>query len=140
MATLARKNTYTNYAELLRLGGRPSAAIQADPGVWDCTRTDLELHELNHWTLEGMRVYSDLTRWKEFRNYQQVIRRSPEKFDKYNETLQQYRESENILTNVQLQLERQLKRQTKWDDWSKCYLYERRKRIQLEQIIAPVRQ
>ncbi len=116
------------------MGGRPSGPIQSDPGTWDPARTDEELHELNHWTLEGMRTYNDLTRWQEFRDFQQAVRRRPQQFQKYKNMLQELRESENVSANLQLQLEQQ----TKWDDWWEYYHYERQKQTRLEDILHPV--
>ncbi len=68
---------------------------------------------------------SELKRWTAFRNYQQHIRKDPEKFPAYRQYIRQYREENALESPVQLHL--QAEQQTKLDEWKEYQVIQHRK-------------
>jgi hypothetical protein len=128
-----KARTYGYYNRLLLLGGRPSAEIQPDPGVWDPSiGGDKELHVLHHWWQEGGRCYAELCRWEKFIEYQKSVRKDLETFLKYVDDVSWYQQRRGIEESLHPHLELQPDRQTKLNEWKEYYLYEHRKLGPLE--------
>ncbi len=64
---------------------------------------------------DEMSTIAERKRWKDFCNHQQRARRSTEQLHKYKKMLQRYQELDNVYPWADVQL--QLERETKWDDW-----------------------
>jgi len=134
-----RAEVYQQYDGLFRMGGRSSAPIQTDPGVWNPAVTDERLHISHHWVTEWRRTHSELERWKHFRRYQELKRRNTDEFDRYSLGILLYcQEQKDIQWN--LKLEREPERQTKLDEWKEYYIYEHEKLKWLERKLQRVHQ
>jgi hypothetical protein len=135
-------DVYRDYNALIEMGGRPSATINPDPdpGPCDPSKSDIdkEYHVSDHWTGEQNRAYKELDRWENFRKYQQRVRESPDKFNKYIEEVRIYQQGDRIEWTVKLQL--QPERQTKLDEWKEYYIYEHRKHRRLDKKLKRVQQ
>ena len=69
------------------MGGRPTGPVEGDPGDWDPATTDADLHILDHWTRELMRLNEELKSWKDFRAAQLKARSSAGSFSEYKRLL-----------------------------------------------------
>ncbi|MCJ1304426.1 hypothetical protein MMC08_007238 [Hypocenomyce scalaris] len=125
-----RAEAYEYYNKLTQAGGRPSRPIQSDPGPWDPSLGDEELHGTSHWEKELRRYMNELERWENFRKYQQAIRKNPEKFRGSIERACEYQSKRGI--DVHLDSQFQVEEQTMLDTWKEYYLYEHRKLGPLE--------
>jgi hypothetical protein len=122
------------------MGGRPSGPIQPDPGVCHLSRKgDKELHVLGHWRGERSRCCLESCRWEKFIEHQKLVRKDLERFLKYVEYLNWYRQRKKIKESLQPQLQRRLDQQTKLEEWKEYYLYELCKLGQLERYIKLTR-
>ncbi|MCJ1245719.1 hypothetical protein MMC30_002923 [Trapelia coarctata] len=115
---------YQAYDDLIELGGTPSAPINPDPGPCPPSKSevDKEYHISDHWGAEEVRVNDELERWKKFREYQQAVRRSLERFNKYTEEISSLVLEEGIKWAVNVQIHSE--QQTKLDEWKEYYLFE----------------
>ena len=121
------------------MGGRPSAPIKTDPGLWNPSVTDEELHVSHHWVTEWRRTHSELERWNHFRRYQEFTRRNTDEFDRYSLGVLLYcQEQKGIPSN--LKLERERERQTKLYEWKEYYIYEHEKLNGLERKVQRIQQ
>ena len=118
---------YQNHDKLKEMGGRPSASINPDPGVCPPSKSDIDkqYHTSDHWNREGLRVHGELTRWMRFREYQQDVRTSQERFKDYINGVYEYQQEAGIEWTITLQL--QPDQQTKLDEWMEYYIYESRR-------------
>ncbi|MCJ1249959.1 hypothetical protein MMC30_007185 [Trapelia coarctata] len=121
MAVKDRVEAYENYNCLIQMGGRPSAPIQEDPGIWDPSVMDEQMHVPWHWGEEANRCEQELQRWKTFRKYQQSKRRSAEVFTEYKATIHNYLVQKDIPWG--LTLESDIEGQSKVDEWKEYYLH-----------------
>ena len=48
------------------VGGLPSRPIETEPPLWDPSRDNAELHEINHWSTESRKFGYELELWKKF--------------------------------------------------------------------------
>ncbi|KAF2241936.1 hypothetical protein BU26DRAFT_162013 [Trematosphaeria pertusa] len=118
------------YKGLKGMGGRPSREINPDPGPCPPPKSDVdkEYHVRDHWGREHGRLRDEIARWVDFRWHQFKKREDSKIFNKYKEAVHGYQQNKGIDWDVELQLDRQ----TKLDEWREYYLYEHRKRGALE--------
>ncbi|RYN56248.1 hypothetical protein AA0117_g13255 [Alternaria alternata] len=125
-----RRMADEKYKELKDMGGRPSRAINPDPGPCPAYKSDVNkrYHVSDHWSREAGKFERELNRWLDFRWRQFKVRENSKVFNKYKEAIHAYQEKKEIGWVVELQLDRQ----TKSDEWKEYYIYEYRKRRALE--------
>ena len=112
-----------NHYDKSRSSPRP---IRYDPGPWDpASGKWKKFYVQDHWAEEAHVFEPELKRWTAFRNYQQHIRKDPEKFPAYRQYIRQYREENALESPVQLHL--QAEQQTKLDEWKEYQVIQHRK-------------
>ena len=118
--------------KLMEMGGRPTAPINPDPGPCNPSKSDIDKkhHTLDHLATEQHRAFKELTRWENFCSARQKPRRSQEAFTKYMERVRKLQQDMAVGWSVQLELE--LKNQTKLDEWREYYIYEYSKKHGIE--------
>ncbi|KAL5436036.1 hypothetical protein PMIN06_010957 [Paraphaeosphaeria minitans] len=121
---------YRDHEKLRSVGGRPSRAINPDPGPCPASRSDIDkrYHVSDHWHGEAVQIEDELTRWLDFRWRQFKVREDSKVFNKFKEATHKYQEKQGIDRAVELQLDRQ----TKLDEWWEYYIYEHWKHPALE--------
>lgn len=123
-----RRMADEKYKELKDMGGRPSRAVNPDPGPCHKSEKDKRYHVSDHWSREAGKFERELNRWLDFRWLQFKKREDSKVSDKYQEAIHKYQGKNRIGWVVELQLDRQ----TKTDEWKEYYIYEHRKRLPLE--------
>ena len=133
---------YRTYNRLKKMGGRPSAPINPDPGPCDPSKSaiDKEYHISDHWHGERNRVGEEMRRWVEFRKHQERVRGDQESFEKYIEDVSKHIRDAGIKWTVQLQRKPEQQRKFRVDNWKEYYIYEHRKRRGLEKNLERVLQ
>ena len=120
------------YNSLVEMGGRPTQAVQYEPGQWDPTQCEEELWLAVHFSKQAAKFRGELEKWEAFREYQHFARSDAHTFKKYQDGLDGYWRRDRIDENLKPSLQFDSQRQTASEEWKEFFSNQYRRRRQKE--------